>query len=86
MISRVGFPAGSSEAAETIRTKDWDQTSLGPLAQWPVALKNALNLILNSPESMYLLWGRELIFFHNDAYAPILGPRKEWAIGALIHK
>ncbi|WP_164617826.1 PAS domain-containing protein, partial [Pseudomonas viridiflava] len=53
---------------------------------WPVALKNALNLILNSPESMYLLWGRELIFFHNDAYAPILGPRKEWAIGALMHE
>ena len=86
MISRVSFPAGSSEAAETIRTKDWDQTSLGPLAQWPVALKNSLNLILNSPESMYLLWGRELIFFHNDAYAPILGPRKEWAIGALMHE
>lgn len=86
MISRVGFPAGSSEAAETIRTKDWTQTSLGPVDQWPVALKNALNLILNSPESMYLLWGRELIFFHNDAYAPILGPRKEWAIGALMHE
>ncbi|QXG34115.1 response regulator [Pseudomonas viridiflava] len=86
MISRVGFPAGSSEAAETIRNKDWTQTSLGPVDQWPAALKNALNLILNSPESMYLLWGRELIFFHNDAYAPILGPRKERAIGALMHE
>ncbi len=51
-----------------------------------MALKNALNLILNSPESMYLLWGPELIFFHNDAYAPILGPRKERAIGALMHE
>ncbi len=49
-------------------------------------MKNALNLILNSPESMYLLWGPELIFFHNDAYAPILGPRKERAIGALMHE
>ncbi|WP_449125103.1 response regulator [Pseudomonas viridiflava] len=86
MISRVGFPAGSSEAAETIRNKDWTQTSLGPVDQWPAALKNALNLIFNSPESMYLLWGRELIFFHNDAYAPILGPRKERAIGALMHE
>ncbi|MEE4704818.1 response regulator [Pseudomonas alliivorans] len=86
MISRVGFPAGSSEAAETIRTKDWSQTSLGPVDQWPVALKNALNLILNCPESMYLLWGPELFFFHNDAYAPILGPRKDRAIGALMHE
>ncbi|MEE5103077.1 response regulator [Pseudomonas alliivorans] len=86
MISRVGFPAGSSEAAETIRAKDWSQTSLGAVDQWPVALKNALNLILNCPESMYLLWGPELFFFHNDAYAPILGPRKDRAIGALMHE
>lgn len=33
---------------------------------------------------MYLLWGPELVFFHNDAYTPILGPRKDNAIGALI--
>nr|WP_153221083.1 PAS domain-containing sensor histidine kinase [Pseudomonas sp. SZ57] len=63
---------------------DWSQTSLGPIEQWPVSLKNTLNLILNSPESMYLLWGPELVFFHNDAYTPILGPRKDHAIGALI--
>ena len=31
---------------------------------------------------MYLLWGTELLFFHNDACAPILGPRKSWAMGA----
>ncbi|QHF02187.1 response regulator [Pseudomonas asturiensis] len=86
MISHLGFPAGTSEAAGVIRSRDWSQTSLGPMAQWPASLKHALNLILNSPESMYVLWGRELVFFHNDAYAPILGPRKPHAIGARVHE
>ncbi|WP_122224227.1 response regulator [Pseudomonas syringae group genomosp. 3] len=84
MISPNGFPAGDSKAAETIRSKDWNRTSLGPIGRWPASLKNTLNLILNSPESMYLLWGPDLIFFHNDAYTPILGPRKNEAIGALV--
>ncbi|GFM82151.1 hybrid sensor histidine kinase/response regulator [Pseudomonas cichorii] len=82
MTSSIGFPAGISETARTIRNKDWSQTPLGPIEQWPASLKNTLNLILNSPESMYLLWGPQLIFFHNDTYTPILGPRKDNAIGA----
>ncbi|KPW15592.1 PAS protein [Pseudomonas cannabina pv. alisalensis] len=84
VISPNGFPAGDSKAAETIRSKDWNRTSLGPIERWPASLKNTLNLILNSPESMYLLWGPDLIFFHNDAYTPILGPRQNEAIGARV--
>ncbi|AHG42225.1 PAS sensor protein [Pseudomonas syringae CC1557] len=84
MISPNGFPASDSKAAETIRSKDWNRTSLGPIEHWPVSLKCTLNLILNSPESIYLLWGADLVFFHNDAYTPILGPRKDEAIGALV--
>lgn len=44
----------------------------------------ALNLILNSPESMFLAWGPELTFFFNDAYTPILGPRLSLAMGAAM--
>nr|WP_218961271.1 response regulator [Pseudomonas syringae] len=84
VISPTGFPTAHGKAAGIIRSRDWSQTSLGPIEHWPVSLKNTLNLILNSPESMYLLWGPDLVFFHNDAYTPILGPRKDNAIGALI--
>nr|WP_276617330.1 response regulator [Pseudomonas syringae] len=84
VISPTGFPTANGKAAGIIRSRDWSQTSLGPIEHWPVSLKNTLNLILNSPESMYLLWGPDLVFFHNDAYTPILGPRKDNAIGALI--
>jgi PAS domain S-box-containing protein len=78
----VGFPAGNSETSRAIRAIDWHATPLGPLEQWPSALKVALNLMLNSPESMFLTWGPDLLFFHNDAYAPILGPRLPRALGA----
>ncbi|MBD8492667.1 PAS domain-containing protein [Pseudomonas syringae] len=84
MTSSVGFPVGNSEAARVIRHKDWNATSLGPVDQWPGALKTALYLMLESPVSMYLIWGPELLFFHNDAYTPILGPRAEGAIGMPI--
>ncbi|MFK3798740.1 response regulator [Pseudomonas sp. NPDC088444] len=65
---------------------DWSETSLGPMEQWPAALKVHLNLIFNSPESMYVLWGPDLLFFHNDAYAPVLGPRVEKAMGARMQE
>ncbi|RML44210.1 Sensory box histidine kinase/response regulator, partial [Pseudomonas syringae pv. maculicola] len=84
VISPIDFPAGASKAAGIIRSKDWSPTSLGPIEHWPAALKSTLNLLLNSPESMYLLWGPELVFFHNDAYAPILGPRQRGAIGSPV--
>jgi PAS domain S-box-containing protein len=40
--------------------------------------------MLNSPESMYLVWGAELTFFYNDAYRPILGPRWKHALGCSL--
>lgn len=80
------FPAGDSEAGRVLAGIDWSTTTLGPMEQWPAALKIHLNLILNSPESMYLLWGDDLLFFHNDAYAPILGPRLDKAMGARVEE
>lgn len=86
MNTYSGFPAGDTVAGHAIEKIDWSKTSLGPISHWPAVLKIHLNLILNSPESMYVLWGPDLVFFHNDAYAPLLGPRLEHAQGALIHE
>ncbi len=71
-------------ARRLITQRDWAATPVGPQAAWPDALRMALNLILNSPESMFLAWGDELTFFFNDAYIPILGPRLERAMGAAM--
>jgi PAS domain S-box-containing protein len=78
------FLSGSGEMATRIRAHDWSATSLGPIGTWPPALRVALNLILASPESMYLVWGEELHFFSNDAYRPFLGPRLPQAVGTTL--
>lgn len=65
-----------------IRRHDWSAHSLGPLDGWPQDLRSTLSGMLNSAESMYLVWGPDQVFFFNDAYRPILGPRLGNALGA----
>ena len=77
------FLAGGGEAIDLILAREWDNHPLGPPEAWPDELKSTLSLVLNSPESMILCWGREeLTFFFNEAYFPLLGPRVDWAMGA----
>jgi PAS domain S-box-containing protein len=75
------FPSGGGETGQRMRAHDWAGTPLGAAGGWPQALRAAVNLMLNSPESMYLVWGPELMFLFNDAYRPILGPRLDGALG-----
>ncbi len=72
---------GGGEAGAAIRSHDWSASSFGPLPTWPTALLYSLRLMLNSPDSMYLIWGPELRFFFNDAYRPALGGREPDAMG-----
>ena len=77
------FLAGGGKATDLILARDWNEHPLGPPEDWSEALKSTLSLILNSPESMILCWGKEeLTFFFNEAYFPLLGPRLDWAMGA----
>ncbi|SDA12438.1 PAS domain S-box-containing protein [Methylobacterium sp. UNC378MF] len=81
MSDSLAFLAGGGEAARMIRERDWSNHRLGPPHTWPAELRTALSLVLNSPESMLLAWGPDLTFFFNDTYAPLLGPRRPWAMG-----
>ena len=77
------FLAGGGGATRLILARDWTQHPLGPPEGWPTELKTSLSLLLNSPESMILSWGREeLFFFFNETYFPLLGPRLSWAMGS----
>ena len=76
------FLAGGGDATRLIAAVDWSTHPLGPPDRWPDGLRTALSLVVNSPESMILLWGPDSTFFFNDAYAPLLGPRVSWAMGA----
>ena len=75
---------GDSLTARALRAHDWSTSSLGHPADWPPQLRQMVNYVLASPESMYLLWGQDLHFFSNDAYRPILGPRLSASIGTTL--
>lgn len=64
-----------------IREKDWSNSVLGNPDEWPLNLKYALNICLNSAFPIGLYWGKDRIFFYNDAYRPIMGEKHPWAIG-----
>lgn len=74
------FP-GNSAMAGLMRKLDWSQTPLGPPERWPQSLRNAINILLSSRAQIVLFWGRDLITFYNDAYAPVFGRKHPQALG-----
>ncbi|MDB6074785.1 MAG: sensor hybrid histidine kinase, partial [Verrucomicrobiaceae bacterium] len=68
--------------ASRIKDFDWSNHPLGPQEQWPQTLKTVVRILQTSRFAMWMGWGPDLTFFYNDAYAPILGIKQEWALGA----
>jgi signal transduction histidine kinase len=75
------FLAHGGAMAAVINALDWCPNGLGTLESWPASLKCVLATVLGSPRPMYVLWGPELLFFFNDAYAPMLGQHQDGAMG-----
>jgi PAS domain S-box-containing protein len=69
------FLTGGGQMAARIAERDWRATSLGPIEDWPAALRTALGLALTTRFPTLLCWGPDLITFHNDAYTPLLGDK-----------
>ncbi len=67
--------------ADLLDTTDWAATSLGPRDAWPAALSLAIALMMQSGFPMSVRWGRNFVFFYNEAYAPILGDKHPAAFG-----
>lgn len=55
-------------------------STLGPIETWPPVLRSTIGLMLRSAFPEALVWGSDMITFHNDAFMPILGS-KPAAIG-----
>src|ERR1700748_3304826 len=67
--------------APLVRDKDWGQTPLGSMDDWPLSLRSVVNIVLTSRYAMWMGWGPELTFVYNDAYRPTLGIKHPWALG-----
>lgn len=70
-----------SQCRDTFETVDWAATALGPVGQWPSALRTAVQLCLNSQFPMTLVWGPDLTVMYNDGYVPIMGANHPAAYG-----
>jgi len=74
------FLDGGGEMAGTIRAYDWSKNPLGFPDAWPLSLKTAVSMALNSKFPKCVIWGPALIAIPNDAFRPILG-NKPSALG-----
>jgi signal transduction histidine kinase/ActR/RegA family two-component response regulator len=82
MQSAGGDGAADSETGRLLLATDWAATPLGPMDQWPQALRIAVGICLNSRFPMFVWWGPEAVNIYNDAYIPVLGKRHPGSFGA----
>ncbi len=81
---RGGFDLGTTEMAKLIADFDWSQTALGPIDTWPQHLRTAVNIVLDSPVPIVMLWGRDGILIYNDAYSVFAGGRHPQLLGSKV--
>jgi len=73
--------AGSGEMATRMRELDWSATPLGPLEQWPQALRTSVRIVLDSACAMAICWGPDFAYLYNDGYMPLIGTKHPAALG-----
>lgn len=76
-----GFLDGGGELGALMRATDWSATVLGAPEGWPQSLKTAIRIMLTSRQPIWIGWGRDLLFFYNDAYRSIIGGKHPDALG-----
>src|SRR5580704_9475120 len=78
--------AGGGEMGARMRTLDWSATVLGPMEQWPQALRACVRVMLGSGYPMLVCWGKEYPMLYNDAYGPLIGKKHPAALGCAIRE
>ncbi len=75
------FLVGGGEMGALLRSHDWSSSPLGKPNDWPRSLSIAFRIMLTSRQPIWIGWGKDLIFFYNDAYKSIIGGKHPWALG-----
>jgi hypothetical protein len=78
------WPAGGGQTGELLRNKAWDPTPLGPIDTWPRSLRTAIEIVLNSPVAIVMLWGPDGVMIYNDAYSIFAGGRHPRLFGSKV--
>jgi PAS domain S-box-containing protein len=72
---------GGGEMGALMRSFDWSNSLLGPVAEWPQSLRTSVSTCLNSRFPILIWWGPELVMLYNDAYRQIIGGKHPAALG-----
>ena len=83
-MSAPAWPRGGGNMGELVRQRDWSATSLGALDGWPAHLRTSVDIVLNSPMAMVLMWGPQHVMIYNDDYIQIAGERHPAALGGTV--
>lgn len=83
-MTSVDFPPGGGQMGQLIRAFDWAQTELGPIERWSPALRTAVNIVLQSPAPLVMLWGPHGIMIYNDSYSVFAGQRHPRLLGSRV--
>ncbi|WP_458190895.1 GAF domain-containing protein [Haladaptatus sp. NG-WS-4] len=78
--SLIALQSGS-EMAKRIRKKDWSETALGSMDDWPQQLQIAVNIMLSANEAIGIYWGSEHTLLYNDAWRELIGDKHPDALG-----
>ena len=77
----LAFLLGGGEMGSLIRSMDWSETSLGPVAKWSQSLRTTVSICLASDLPICVIWGPGLIQLYNDAYRVIVGNKHPMSMG-----
>ncbi len=75
------WPRGDGEMASYIRRHDWSATPLGPIGDWPEALKVSVDIMLGNASTIAIYWGPDLVLLYNDRWRTLIGDRHPRALG-----
>lgn len=76
-----GLLAEHGEMAALLHAKDWSQTPLGPIEQWPQSLRTTVSLCLASNFPINIAWGPQRVQIYNDGYWPLCGDKHPTSFG-----
>ncbi|WEF35061.1 response regulator [Pseudoduganella chitinolytica] len=63
---------------------DWSRAAIGHPETWPHTLRLTLDIILNAPLPMLIMWGRQQVMLYNEAYVDLVGPAQQPAPGGRV--
>ncbi len=80
------WPVGGGEVGRRLREPGFTAAGLGLVETWPIPLRTVLQMALASRQQLFVAWGPELAFLHNDAYAGLFPELHPKALGRPLHR